>query len=71
MQASADTCRDQKRALDALELESQATGSLWVWVLGTELPSFRRVAYTFNHQVIPQVLEVCFKVLNFIKRINP
>lgn len=71
MQASADTCRDQKRVLDALELESQATGSLWVWVLGTELPSFRRVAYTLNHQAILQVLGVCFKVLNFIKRINP
>lgn len=40
MQASADTCRDQKRVPDALELESQATGSLWVWVLGTELPFF-------------------------------
>lgn len=47
LHVSAHTHRDQKRALDPLELELQAVVNYRIWVLGTELRSSRRASKHF------------------------
>lgn len=59
---SAHTCVGHKRVLDSQELELQAVASHPMWVLETELGSFRRTVCTLHDesslQRLKSVLEV-------------
>lgn len=45
--------RDQKRALDSIELELQAVRSCQTWILETELRSSARAIFTLNAELSP------------------